>query len=542
MTDRVADDAGRSAPRRRLRTRIAWYIAATVAVALVISAVTLLVVRDRTARRSMEKAARTYTRLLAGPLVDAVQLYRSSGQQILAQQIGGWWDLNGDLVQLVVVDVDGRLAMRAARGSVETFPRGGDGPRIAERGLLDAIGSLRPSAGVVKRPDGGAVYRVVAPAVEEWGRHTYSVIALFSYSEVNQALVEAVALTVVLLGLAMVLAAAAGAALAATITSSLDRLHEGVQRVRRGGPPEPVDLDSDDEIQDLAEAFNRMIGELNRTIERLRDANRELETLDQTKADLLANVSHELKTPLTALRGYLELLSEGDLGRLPERAARAVGVCRTNLDRLSERIEELMQLGELERSAWPELTMDLVGLGALLEEIGDTFLPRLAEAGVAFSLDAATDLPRVWGNRGQLERVFLNLLDNAAKFTGRGGAVRVEAAPSARSGRTGVLVRVVDTGPGIPEEEHLRIFDRFYQVDPSTRRRHGGMGLGLAVVRNVVESHRGAIWVDSELGRGAAFNVWLPCDPAEESGGHRALEDTGRSARLGAGPEVAPPG
>ena len=127
-----------------------------------------------------------------------------------------------------------------------------------------------------------------------------------------------------------------------------------------------------------------------------------------------------------------------------------------------------------------------------------------------FVLQVQPDLQALEANPEQIERVFLNLLDNAVKFTPQGGTVLVFAEACDHEQRQGVLVRVQDSGVGIPPTELIRIFDRFYQVDPSSRRRFGGMGLGLSLVRSIVESHLGAVWAESEEGVGSTFFVWLP--------------------------------
>jgi signal transduction histidine kinase len=298
--------------------------------------------------------------------------------------------------------------------------------------------------------------------------------------------------------------------LAGGITREVDRLREGVLRIQEGNLDERVSVNSRDEIEELAEAFNAMAAELQSTIHRLREANRELETLDQTKADLVANVSHELKTPLTALRGYLELMTDGGLGEIPDEVQRAVMVCRKNVQRLSLRVEELVQLSHLERFTSLDGTREKVALRTLLEGIADTFRPRLEEHGIDLALRLDRDLPVLESNSEQIERVFLNIMDNAVKFTPEGGTVLIVAEVHAHDGRDGVRVTVRDSGVGIPPAALVRIFDRFHQVDPSSRRRFGGMGLGLSLVRSIVEAHRGAVWAESEEGIGSTFFVWLP--------------------------------
>jgi signal transduction histidine kinase len=298
--------------------------------------------------------------------------------------------------------------------------------------------------------------------------------------------------------------------LAGGITRDVDRLRDGVIRIQQGRLEERVSIDSRDEIEELADAFNLMADELVATIRQLRDANRELETLDQTKADLVANVSHELKTPLTALRGYLELMSEGGLGAISEESIRAVMVCRKNVERLSLRVEELVQLSRLDRFTALDSAREEIDLRSILEGVLDTFRPRMEGGGMHFVLQMQPGLQALDANPEQIERVFLNLLDNAVKFTLQGGTVLVIAEGCDHERRAGVLVRIQDSGVGIPPTELTRIFDRFYQVDPSSRRRFGGMGLGLSLVRSIVEAHRGAVWAESEEGIGSTFFVWLP--------------------------------
>ena len=517
--------------RGRLRYRIARYLVFAVVVSLLVSAVVLVVLRDRATRRSMEAAARTYTALIASPVVDAVILFRDTGAHVLERRLAGWIGLNDDVVALEVADVQGRVAMRADRDGVETF-RGNAVPKVTDAVMLDEIRRLEPTAVRVISDNGRPLYRVVAPAVEEWGRHTYSLVATFDYAEVERQMAVAVWVVAGSLAIGMLLALVVSLRLARSITRSVDRLREGVQRFRDGNLEERVDIRSQDEIEDLAEAFNAMAESLLESIEQLRHANRELENLDQIKADLVANVSHELRTPLTALRGYLELLGDGDLGELGGEAVQAVEVCQKNVSRLSLRIEELVQMSQVEDRRPKIHELDEVHVGHLLTGAVETLIPRLEEKGITCLISLASDLPTVKASPEQIERVFLNLLDNAAKFTQHGGAVQVNAACASVDGRRGVEVTVADTGPGIPPEEQLRIFDRFYQVDPSARRRHGGMGLGLSLVRNVVEGHRGSVWVESVVGEGAAFKVWLPCRPLEDSSGHVAVLEESHSGTL----------
>jgi len=496
--------------RGRLQTRIARHIAFAVVMSLVFSALVLVVFRHRSVRQNMEQSARTYASLVSKPLEALAGFLGSSGRGILDQQVAVLRELNQDVSRLEIVDVRGEVVLRAEGGAVNVYGDGADPPTITDSEILRAISRLESTAVRVTEPDGTHVYRVVAPVVQQWGGHMYSLVSTFSYERVDRQFRSSLWLSALIIVVGLALTHRVSVTLAGGITREVDRLREGVQRIQEGDLDERVSVSSRDEIEELAEAFNAMAAELQSTIHRLREANRELETLDQTKADLVANVSHELKTPLTALRGYLELMTDGGLGEIPDEVQRAVMVCRKNVQRLSLRVEELVQLSHLERFTSLDATREEVALPSILGGIADTFRPRLEENRIDLALRLDRDLPVLESNTEQIERVFLNIMDNAVKFTPEGGTVLIVAEEHAHDERDGVRVTVRDSGVGIPSAALVRIFDRFHQVDPSSRRRFGGMGLGLSLVRSIVEAHRGAVWAESEEGIGSTFFVWLP--------------------------------
>jgi len=481
-----------------------------VVVSLVLSAAVLVGTRHRFLRRTMEESARTYASLISLPLAKGAFFFGAAGSDILSQQVAGFREYNSDVTRLEVVRVTGEIVVQADRRNVVIFGETAEKPWITEPELLRAIEQLDTVAGRVVEADGTTVYRVVAPAVEGMGRHTFSLVATFSYDNTNRQLRRALWLSAFVLAAGLALTYRVSVILARSITHNVESLRAGVQRIEEGHLDERVSVDSHDEIEDLADAFNRMADELLATIQRLREANRELETLDQTKADLVANVSHELKTPLTALRGYLELMSDGELGTISPEAERAVDICLNNVSRLSIRVEELVQVSRLDRYLALDAAREEMDLGPLLEGVVDTFQPRLEDGGLNCVVDMAPDVGSVVANYEQIERVFLNLFDNAVKFTSARGTIVVLTEACGHEGKDGVLVRVKDSGVGIPSAELVRVFDRFYQVDPSARRRFGGMGLGLSLVRSIVEAHRGTVWAESEHGIGSTFFVWLP--------------------------------
>ncbi|HYU28188.1 MAG TPA: ATP-binding protein [Gemmatimonadales bacterium] len=231
----------------------------------------------------------------------------------------------------------------------------------------------------------------------------------------------------------------------------------------------------------------------------LRDVT-DLRRLETIRRDFVANVSHELKTPLTAIAGYAETLAAEASG------SQAVGFAQTiveNARRMQRLVDDLLDLSRIESGGWqPE--PHSVGVEAAAREAWAPFVERAAGRGVAF--ETATNSSSINSDPEALRQIFTNLYDNALRHTPRDGRIRVAAQ---RAGDD-IVVRVSDTGTGIPADHLPRIFERFYRVDPGRSRQEGGTGLGLAIVKHLVEAHGGRVEAESELGRGTAILLYFP--------------------------------
>ena len=225
--------------------------------------------------------------------------------------------------------------------------------------------------------------------------------------------------------------------------------------------------------------------------------------LGQIRRDLVANVSHEIKTPLTAIRGFAETLRDGALAH-HETAVRFTDRILQQCDRLQALLSDLLTLSRLERSETPAERRTLK-LGTLVSEALETLQAAADEREV--TLVAHFDLdPVLEGDAEALSELCLNLIDNAIKYNERGG--QVEARLSRRDGE--IVLEISDTGRGIPKAALARIFERFYRVDRGRSRTEGGTGLGLAIAKHAAEIHGGRIEVESQLGKGSTFRVYLP--------------------------------
>jgi len=254
--------------------------------------------------------------------------------------------------------------------------------------------------------------------------------------------------------------------------------------------------------------------------EALKTSYDELKQLDQLKSTFLATVSHELRTPLTSIIGYAEMLESGAAGALSDGQTEFLKTIRGKADQLLGLISSLLDLGHLEAQNL-QLHSEAVDPRALLSDVGSTIVPNANRRNVVLDIEVADDTPKIWGDPVRLQQIVLNIADNAMKFSAEGGTVVLRAEPGEldagglgaalfTTSRPGVVLTVRDTGMGIPEENLTRIFDAFYQVDAGTTRAHGGAGLGLSIVKQLVDSHDGKIEVTSTLGEGTIFTVTLP--------------------------------
>lgn len=224
---------------------------------------------------------------------------------------------------------------------------------------------------------------------------------------------------------------------------------------------------------------------------------------EQMRGDFVANVSHELRTPLSLIKGYVELLIDGDLGRILDSQRAALQVIRERTASLSRLIHNLTMLQSVPREA---LNLAPVSLVDVVRRVLAEFQKIAQESGVVFCEESPEDLPLVLGDHERLQLAFGHLVDNAIKFSPDGGVVTLRAWVDEEM----ICVSVADEGIGISPDSLGRIFERFYQVDGSTRRRFGGMGIGLALVWEIVEVHGGSVRVESEPGKGSVFTVLLP--------------------------------
>lgn len=237
----------------------------------------------------------------------------------------------------------------------------------------------------------------------------------------------------------------------------------------------------------------------------------DLRKLERVRRDFVANVSHEFRTPLTAIQGFSETLLAGAMND-PQNRERFLGIILEHARRLARLTEDLLMLSKMDAERL-ELEIRRLPVEQLVSSCIETSQPRSIERDLRLSVNLGKNIPDIAGDRRRLTEVLQNLLDNAMQYTPAGGKIMVGAE---RKGQE-VVITVADTGIGIPQADQPRIFERFYRVDVARSREVGGTGLGLSIAKHLMEAHGGRLWVESEVGNGSKFHFSVPIFDAERS-------------------------
>ncbi len=252
--------------------------------------------------------------------------------------------------------------------------------------------------------------------------------------------------------------------------------------------------------------------ELEKLNEELGKLNLELKTLDQMKSNLLSNVSHELRTPLVAIKGYTDLIFKEKIGPVNPQQKRGLEISLKSIDRLISLIDNLLNFSRMEMG-FEKLKLSTFNLIDVAEQEVQLIKSRADERRITITTMFPSHAVMIRGDRDKISQVFINLLENAVKFNNYEGKIHIEIS---MSGKELVIVKVADTGIGIPQNALDKIFDRFYQVDGSHSRKYGGTGIGLSITSNIIRLHGGKISVNSQEGKGSYFTFALPVYAREE--------------------------
>ncbi len=299
-----------------------------------------------------------------------------------------------------------------------------------------------------------------------------------------------------------VMAALVGLFISRKITAPLKDLAVAAGQISRGDLAHRVDSRSEDEIGQVAKSFNAMA--------------KSIEKNNELRHRLLVDIVHEIKTPLTVVRGNLEAMLDGVIEPSPKKLA----AIHTETLLLSRLLDDLRDLSLAEEKQL-KLEVKQENIGYIIRQVAEMFRPRASEESKHLSVELKEDLTPVLIDRDRVSQVLYNLIANAFQYTSKGDYIRIGAHLDTTIGggvdNPVVLVSVEDTGEGISENDLPYVFDHFYRVDESRSRVSGGSGIGLAIVKHLIETHGGRVWAKSEPGKGSTFFFTLP---VAKSAGH----------------------
>ncbi|MFN0118313.1 MAG: ATP-binding protein [Elusimicrobiota bacterium] len=283
------------------------------------------------------------------------------------------------------------------------------------------------------------------------------------------------------------------------LTRPIAMLTEGAKSIGDGNLETQIPVHSKDELGFLAKEFNLM-------------ANK-LKELDQLKDDFVSSVSHELRSPLSAISGYVELLTSKPFEEIsPEKRMKALSIIQESTARLTHFINDILDLAKI-KSGHTELRQEAINLNETAEDVIALLHPLFEKKNVQSGISIPHDLPEAYVDDEKLRQILVNLISNALKFTPSGGKIIIRAKNQGGC----IQMSVEDTGIGISDDAKSSIFDRFKQAKGSNQvSGQKGSGLGLAIVKGYVEAHGGEIWVDSEVGKGTAINFTLAFAPVSK--------------------------
>jgi signal transduction histidine kinase len=375
--------------------------------------------------------------------------------------------------------------------------------------LMAAIGPcVRGDAQATQTTDdrGVAVIAGLRPATSLGGG---CIVANVSYDDATAPIRRLGQLLVYASGLVGLIGGVVSVLIASFATRPLKRLAESTRELGEGRFDTRIPVEGPSEVRQLGQTLSRMAASISHLVRQEQQARREAEAANRTKDEFLATLSHELRTPLNAILGWASILSRSDYDK--SRVSQAVHVIERNARIQSQMIEELLDVSRISAGT-VQLNATAVPIASVVDAAVESIRPAADSKGVRLIKRITSPEVVLHADARRLQQVAWNLLSNAVRFTPPGGQVEVTLA---RDGDE-VDLRVADTGCGIAPEFLPHVFERFRQADSSTTRAHGGLGLGLAIVRDLVELHGGSVRAESAgEGRGATFIVRLPTAPVQ---------------------------
>lgn len=467
-----------------LRTKFIALIFVTLAVLLGVIAFIQVRSTSNSLRRDLNNQSKLFASLATKPIGDAFLVYKDSGTEKITEQTARFNDLNPEVANIGVVSTSGQSLFSEK----------------ADQSLTVSASQAASFESVSNYDKAGYIHQIISPYLEDSGAHRFNLVFQFSSASV----VAQIAQTERSILVATVLGLGLSAALTFLLVDWLflrpiSRLSRQALVISAGNLNQQISITNQDEIGDLAAAVNKMSESLKTDITKLTE-------VDHLKSEFMMITSHNLRTPLTIINGYIELLTHDP--KVPLSLQKSIKLIEVNIQRLGAFTEDMLAISRVE-SGQDIMTKEPTKLVEFLAELTQEFKVLTTQKKITFTTNLTPGDYEVQMNKAHLRSAMWNLLDNALKFTKAGGQISLATRLSAQS----AIITVTDTGVGIAPAEMPKLFTKFHRGTSTLEYEYEGTGIGLYATRLVISRHNGTITAKSELGKGSVFTVELPLLP-----------------------------
>ncbi len=473
-----------------LGLRSKFLIFVSLVLVIVFSLFAYLFIQDRTTnlRNSLYDEAKAFAVLSTEPLGNTFAIYKDSGNAPIEKQMKEFIALNESVVNIAIVDISGAVLYNHNKD-------------MSVSATAEHAKSFEPVYRVNER---GVIESIVYPYFEASGAHRYSVVYYISDQQIQEIInndsLSSVAFTAFAL---LVTGSALYVLINVLILRPLVSVSEQAETISAGNLDQQIEVSSKDEIGTLGVSVNRMAESLKKHIAQLRE-------VDKVKSEFMMITSHNLRTPLTIINGYLE--NADRYANDPSKLIDIFGRIRTSVDRLEMFAEDVLTISQFELGAQNN-NSELIDMQVFTQKISDEFRPGAETKGITFDSSISLDNKRVQASAPHIRSALWNLLDNALKFTNEGGNISLTGSQQDDK----VLITVKDSGIGISKDEIPKLFTKFHRGTSTLTYDYGGTGIGLYASKVMVENYGGTITVTSKEGEGSSFTISLPAHPEQSA-------------------------
>ncbi len=479
---------------KSIRIKFSLLVLLLLFVVFSISTGVLIYQNINTQRNVLISQVRAFAKLSVKPIGGTYSLYFDSGYLKFKELTEEILSLNSDVERVQIISVNGEVLFDS--DDLE-FGKSTAVWAVEDQSILANVNSNVESE-VPLRKKNSRPEQIVEPYLEDFGAHPFSIRYFVSYDSISENIISTIITTVLLRAVFLVVSILLLIlVINRTILNPIETVIEGSKKISKGNLSHTIEVSTNDEVEDLARAVNQMAQTLRKNIEDLKE-------LDKLKDEFISLASHNLRTPLTVIKGYVSSLQE-DRSLNTDTQKQLVKISKST-NELEAITETLLSLVSLEKGEKPVIKKQ-VDLAILLEEIIGSMKEKARKKGVIFALELPKKpLPKIGLEVNRISQAFSALVDNAIKFSKENGKVIIKFQQESKN----AVISVKDEGIGIPNEEKDKVFKKFHRTTDVLTYNYTGIGLDLYLTKLIIEAHGGKIWFESKSGQGTTFFVSIP--------------------------------